>query len=140
MVDEYQFYESRAHGADLILLIVAALSKSQLKDFYDLSTELGMASLIEVHTLQELEDAMDIEPRIIGVNSRDLKTLDVRRETFSEILPEIPSSLIRIAESGISDRSDVEFAKRYGADAILVGEALVRADDPKDAIRNLRGN
>ena len=69
MVDEYQFLEARAHGADIVLLIVAALSKSQLKDFYDLATELGMASLIEVHTQSELESAMDISPRIVGVNS-----------------------------------------------------------------------
>lgn len=77
MVDEYQFLEARAHGADIVLLIVAALSKSQLKDFYDLATELGMASLIEVHTQSELESAMDISPRIVGVNSRNLKTLEV---------------------------------------------------------------
>ena len=74
MVDEYQFLEARAHGADIVLLIVAALSKSQLKDFYDLATELGMASLVEVHTQSELESAMDISPRIVGVNSRNLKT------------------------------------------------------------------
>ena len=99
MVDEYQFLEARAHGADIVLLIVAALSKSQLKDFYDLATELGMASLIEVHTQSELESAMEISPRIVGVNSRNLKTLEVSASVFEELIPAIPSSVIRVAES-----------------------------------------
>jgi indole-3-glycerol phosphate synthase len=104
MVDEYQFLEARAAGADVVLLIVAALSKNQLKDYFDLATELGMASLIEVHTRQELEDALEIDPRIIGVNARNLKTLEIDLATFTELIPEIPSSIIRVAESGISTR------------------------------------
>jgi indole-3-glycerol phosphate synthase len=139
MVDEYQFYEARSYGSDAVLLIVAALSKSQLKDFFDLAGELGMAALIEVHTADELERAMEISPRIIGVNSRNLKTLDVSQEAFAQLLPEIPSEIIRVAESGISSRSDVEFAQRHGADAILVGEALVTSGDPKLAMRTLLG-
>ncbi|CAB4607822.1 unannotated protein [freshwater metagenome] len=139
MVDEYQFFEARAHGADIVLLIVAALSKSQLKDFYDLATELGMASLIEVHTAQELESAMDIEPRIIGVNSRNLKTLDVDSAAFADLIPQIPSDVIRIAESGIATRSDVEFAQKAGATAILVGESLVKSGDPISAMQELLG-
>jgi indole-3-glycerol phosphate synthase len=139
MVDEYQFYEARAHGADIVLLIVAALSKNQLKDFYDLATELGMASLIEVHTAQELESAMEIEPRIVGVNSRNLKTLEVDSKAFSELITQIPSDVIRVAESGISTRGDVEFAQKAGATAILVGEALVKSGDPISAMRELLG-
>jgi indole-3-glycerol phosphate synthase len=139
MVDEYQFFEARAHGADLVLLIVAALSQSQLKDFYDLSAELGMASLIEVHTEDELERAMQITPRIVGVNSRNLKTLEVDSQTFTNLIPRIPADLIRVAESGISTRSDVDLAQRAGATAILVGEALVRAGDPTLAMQELRG-
>ena len=139
MVDEYQFLEARAHGADIVLLIVAALSKHQLKDFYDLSTELGMASLIEIHTAQELESAMEIEPRIIGVNSRNLKTLDVDSSAFKELIPRIPHSVIRVAESGISSRADVEFAQSSGATAILVGEALVKSGNPISAMRELLG-
>lgn len=139
MVDEYQFYEARAHGADLILLIVAALSKSQLADYFALATELGMKSLIEVHTNQELEDAMAIQPEIIGVNSRNLKTLEVDHAAFTELIPRIPSELIRVAESGISSRSDVERAQDAGANVILVGEALVKAGDPINGMAALLG-
>jgi indole-3-glycerol phosphate synthase len=139
MVDEYQFYEARAHGADLVLLIVAALSKSQLKDFFDIATELKMAALIEVHTADELERALEISPRIVGVNSRNLKTLEVDPKAFADLIPQIPAELIRVAESGISTRSDVEFAQNSGAKAILVGEALVTSGDPDLAMRTLLG-
>ena len=139
MVDEYQFFEARAHGADMVLLIVAALAKSQLRDFYDLATELGMAALIEVHTADELERAMEITPRIVGVNSRNLKTLEVNPAAFAELIPRIPNEVIRVAESGISRRADVEFAQSHGADVILVGEALVTSPDATLAMRSLLG-
>jgi indole-3-glycerol phosphate synthase len=139
MVDEYQFYEARAAGADVILLIVAALSKNQLRDYYDLATELGMAALVEVHTHQEVEDALEINPRIIGVNARNLKTLEIDLAAFTELIPEIPSTVIRVAESGISERSEVEIAQAAGARAILVGETLVRSGDPKAKIDALLG-
>lgn len=139
MVDEYQFYEARAHGADVVLLIVAALSKNQLDDFLHLSRELGMRALIEVHTHFELESALDISSEIIGVNSRNLKTLDVDTQVFSQLIPQIPKHIARVAESGISTRSDVEFAHENGATAILVGEALVRSADPKVAMEQLLG-
>lgn len=139
MVDEYQFYEARAYGADIVLLIVAALSARQLNDYFEMASELGMASLIEVHTHDELERAMDISPRIIGINSRNLKTLEVDQSAFAQLLPEIPTEIIKVAESGISARAEVELARSYGADAILVGEALVRAGDPISALRTLRG-
>ena len=140
MVDEYQFLEARAHGADLVLLIVAALSKNQLDDYYQLAKELGMSSLIEVHTHDELERALEISPEIIGVNSRNLKTLDVDSAAFAQLIPRIPTSMVRVAESGISSRSDVEFAQEHGATAILVGETLVRSADPELAMRELRGH
>jgi indole-3-glycerol phosphate synthase len=139
MVDEYQFLEARAAGADVVLLIVAALSKNQLKDYYDLATELGMAVLVETHTEQEIEDAMEIEPRIIGVNARNLKTLEIDLAAFTRLIPMIPESIIRIAESGISQRAEVEIAAGAGADAILVGETLVRSGDPRVAINQLLG-
>jgi indole-3-glycerol phosphate synthase len=139
MVDEYQFYEARAHGADVILLIVAALSKNQLDDYFHLSKELGMRALIEVHTPGELESALEISPEIVGVNSRNLKTLDVDAQAFAELLPQIPNSIARVAESGISTRSDVEFAHDHGATAILVGEALVRSGNPNVAMAQLLG-
>lgn len=139
MVDEYQFLEARAAGADVVLLIVAALSKNQLKDYYDLATELGMAVLVETHTHQEIEDAMAIEPRIIGVNARNLKTLDIDLGAFTSLIPEIPSGIIRVAESGISQRAEVEIAQSAGANAILVGETLVKSGDPRAAIDQLLG-
>ena len=139
MVDEYQFYEARAHGADVILLIVAALSKNQLDDYFHLSKELGMRALIEVHTPGELESALEISPEIVGINSRNLKTLDVDAQAFAELLPQIPNSIASVAESGISTRSDVEFAHEHGATAILVGEALVRSGNPNVAMAQLLG-
>jgi indole-3-glycerol phosphate synthase len=139
MVDEYQFYEARAHGADLVLLIVAGLSKSQLRDYYDLAAELGMNSLIEVHTNDELESAMEIDPKIVGVNSRNLKTLEVDSAVFKELIPRIPIDLTKVAESGISTRSDVLFAQEAGANVILVGEALVKAGDPIKSMSELLG-
>ena len=139
MIDEYQFYEARAHGADVVLLIVAALSKNQLDDYFQLAKELGMRSLIEVHTHDELERALEISPDIIGVNSRNLKTLDVDARAFSELIPQIPSTIARVAESGISTREEVVFAHDCGATAILVGEALVRSGTPSVAIDQLLG-
>jgi indole-3-glycerol phosphate synthase len=139
MVDEYQFFEARAAGADVVLLIVAALSKNQLKDYYDLATELGMAVLVETHTEQEIEDAMVINPRIIGVNARNLKTLEIDVAAFSRLIPMIPAEVIRVAESGISQRSEVEIAHNAGAQAILVGETLVKSGVPRQAIDQLLG-
>ena len=139
MVDEYQFYEARAHGADVILLIVAALSKNQLDDYFHLSKELGMRALIEVHTPGELESALEMSPEIVGVNSRNLKTLDVDAQAFAQLIPQIPSTIARVAESGISTRADVEFAQEHGATAILVGEALVRSGNSNVAMAQLLG-
>lgn len=139
MIDEYQLFESRAHGADVVLLIVAALSQSQLRDYSQLAIELGMRTIVEVHTNSELERALDISPQIIGVNSRDLKTLNVDAKAFAELIPRIPSSIARVAESGISTRRDVEFAQKFGATAVLVGEALVKALEPMSAMRELLG-
>ncbi len=139
MVDEYQFLEARAAGADMVLLIVAALSKNQLKDYYDLATELGMAVLVETHTRQEIEDALEISPRIVGVNARNLKTLEIDLSAFSTLIPEIPDSIIRIAESGISERAEVQIAQEAGAQAILVGETLVKSGSAGEAINRLLG-
>jgi indole-3-glycerol phosphate synthase len=137
MVDEYQFYEARAHGADIILLIVAALSKNQLHDFADLTKSLGMHALIEVHTEDELIRALEISPSIVGVNSRNLKTLEVDPQVFSSLIPQIPENIIRVAESGISSADDVGFAKKCGANAVLVGETLVKGSDVALTMRTL---
>ncbi len=139
MVDEYQFFEARAHGSDLVLLIVAALSKTQLAEFLALTHELGMKALVEVHTEGELQTALEISAQIIGVNSRNLKTLEVDSKSFSDLLPKIPNEIVKVAESGISSREDVEFAQIHGADAVLIGEALVRGSDPGATLRALMG-
>ncbi len=136
MVSEYLIRESRAFGADLVLLIVAALSESELRDFHALATELGMDVLVEIHDELELERALRISPKILGVNSRNLKTLDVDSSSFDRLLPLIPGSIIKVAESGISNLNDIRRARKAGADAVLVGEALVRSPDPGYTIRS----
>jgi len=134
IVNEYLVKETRAFGADLMLLIVAALDDVQLRDFYMLAYELGMRVLVEVHDRDELERALAINPEIIGVNARNLKTLDIDLDNFSALIPSIPSHIYRIAESGISSLDDVKLAKSVGANAILVGETLVKSGDPASTI------
>ena len=126
--------ESRAYGADLLLLIVAALDNAQLQDFYTLAQELGMKVLVEVHNLEELERAMRISPEIIGVNARNLKTLEIDLNNFGSLLPRIPTEIYRVAESGIATIDDVKLAMQSGANAILVGETLVKSGDPAATI------
>ena len=137
IVTEFQVFESRLLGADLMLLIVAGLSKSQLTDFYQLATELGMDVLVEVHDLNEAEIALDIGSKIIGVNCRNLKTLEVDDKNFELILPQLPDTVLKIAESGISTRSQVAAVEALGADAVLVGETLVKAGNPIHTINEL---
>lgn len=139
IVTEFQVYETRALGADLLLLIVAALNDAQLKDYYSIATDLGMNVLIEVHDKVEIERALKISPRIIGVNARNLKTLEINENAFNDLLPVIPGEILRVAESGISTREQVREAEARGAKAILVGETLVRAGDPAHAISTLLG-
>jgi indole-3-glycerol phosphate synthase len=139
IVTEYQVIESRVLGADLLLLIVAGLSQSQYCDFHQMANELGMDVLVEIHNEEELERALEANPSIVGVNSRNLKTLDVDPRAFDQLLPMIPSDIIKVAESGISERSEVAHVEELGADAILVGETLVRAGDPIAAISRLLG-
>jgi indole-3-glycerol phosphate synthase len=137
IVTEFQVYESRILGSDLLLLIIAGLSKSQLIDFYQLATELGMSVLVEVHTISEAEVALDIGAKIIGVNCRNLKTLELDKNAFELILPKLPDSVVKIAESGISTRSEVEAVAELGANAILVGETLVKSGNPVHTIKDL---
>jgi len=137
IVTEFQVFESRLLGADLMLLIVAGLSKSQLTDFYQLATELGMDVLVEVHDLNEAEIALDIGSKIIGVNCRNLKTLEVDDKNFELILPQLPDTVLKVAESGISTRSQVAAVEALGADAVLVGETLVKAGNPIHTINEL---
>ena len=137
IVTEFQVYESRLIGSDLILLIVAGLSNSQLKDYYQLATELGMDVLVEVHDEDEAAKAIEINAQIIGVNSRNLKTLEVSDANFELIFPHLPENVIKVAESGISTRDQVAAVERLGANAILVGETLVKSLNPESAIKEL---
>ncbi len=137
IVTEFQVYESRILGSDLLLLIIAGLSKSQLIDFYQLATELGMSVLVEVHTISEAEVALDIGAKIIGVNCRNLKTLELDKNVFGLILPKLPNSVVKIAESGISTRTEVEAVAELGANAVLVGETLVKSGNPVHTIKDL---
>ncbi len=138
IVNEYLVKESRAYGADLILLIVAALGDDELKQLYQLVKSLGMEALIEIHNQEELERALAIGPKIIGVNARNLKTLEIDQSNFAKLLPLIPSGIVRIAESGMSEPRDGQSALIAGADAILVGEALVSPGRPGTRFRARR--
>ena len=133
-LDEYQIWEARAHGADLILLIVAALSDAQLREFSALSAELGMNVLVETHTEEEIERATAANARIIGVNVRNLKTLDVDRSLFASLAGRIPAGALVVAESGVRDVDDVTHYAASGATAVLVGEALVSHSTPRERI------
>ena len=137
IVTEYQVYESRILGADLMLLIVAGLSKSELIDFYQLATELGMDVLVEVHDLNEAEIAVNIGSKIIGVNCRNLKTLEINSRSFELILPQLPASVLKVAESGISNREQVIAVQDLGAKAVLIGETLVKTGNPVHTIKEL---
>lgn len=137
-VDEYQIYEARAHGADLILLIVAALDDDTLRRFLDLTHELGMNALVETHTPEEIERAVAVGARIVGVNVRNLKTLDVDNANFSKLAPLLPEDAIIVAESGVASPQDVADYASHGAKAVLVGEALVKSGTPTETLRNFR--
>jgi indole-3-glycerol phosphate synthase len=137
VVASYQVWEARAHGADVVLLIVAALEQPALVSLVERVHSLGMTALVEVHDTEEVARAVDAGARVVGVNCRDLRTLEVDRKTFAEVCPSIPSGIFRIAESGVRGPHDVlEFA-RAGAHAVLVGESLVTGKNPRSAVADL---
>lgn len=127
--DPYQVYESRAYGADALLLIVAILSQEQLKELLSLSHSLELRCLVEVHNEDEVERALLSEAKIIGINNRDLNTFTIDLDTTHRLRPLIPSSKTVVSESGIKSRGDVEKLKGWGVNAILVGETLITASD-----------
>lgn len=135
VVDSYQVTEARAHGADLVLLIVAALDDAQLRDLRDEVIGLGMTPLVEVHTPEECERALALGAELVGVNNRNLKTLEVDLAQFGRLAPMLGDGVVRVAESGIFTPHDAALVHSQGADVILVGEALVRDGDPTAAIR-----
>jgi indole-3-glycerol phosphate synthase len=137
MVTSYQLWEARAHGADVVLLIVAALPQEALVSLHERAVSLGMTVLVEVHDEAELERAVDAGARVIGVNARDLRTLEVDRSTFARLAPRIPAGIVRVAESGVRGPHDVLEYARSGADAVLVGESLVTGGAPRQAVADL---
>ena len=137
--DLYQIYESRAYGADALLLIVAILSREQLKELVSLSHSLGLRCLIEVHNEGEVESAVLSEAEIIGVNNRDLNTFTVDITTTRRLRPLISQERIVVSESGIKSKRDIEKLRKWGVDAVLVGEALVTAGDVMAKIKELIG-
>jgi indole-3-glycerol phosphate synthase len=137
IVRPYQIHEARAHGADMLLLIVAALDQPVLVSMLDRTESLGMTAMVEVHTEEEADRALQAGASVIGVNARDLKTLEVDRDCFARIAPGLPSDVIRIAESGIRGTADLLAYAGAGADAVLVGEGLVTSGDPRGAVADL---
>ncbi|MBL8395612.1 MAG: indole-3-glycerol phosphate synthase TrpC [Candidatus Accumulibacter sp.] len=137
IVDAYQVHEARAIGADAILLIVAALSLSAMRDFAAIADGLGMAVLVEVHDRQELDLALQLATPLVGINNRNLRSFEVSLQTTLDLLPYIPADRIVITESGILDGADVQLMREHGVNAFLVGEAFMRAVEPGEALAEL---
>jgi indole-3-glycerol phosphate synthase len=137
MVDAWQIYESRAIGADAILLIAAVLDDAQMLDFEAIALGLGMAVLVEVHDAAELERALKLKTPLVGVNNRNLRNFEVSIQTTIDLLPKLPSDRLLVTESGIATRTDVATLRAAGIHAFLVGETFMRADEPGDALAEL---
>lgn len=138
-VDEYMIYEARLLGASAVLLICAILDDSQLRDYRQLCDALGLSALVEAHDEWEIDRALGAGARIIGVNNRDLKNFNVDTLNSRRLRSRVPAGVLFVSESGIRDASDVQAARLMGADAVLVGEALMRASDKRAKLRQLRG-
>lgn len=137
VVTAYQLWEARAYGADIVLLIVAALEQEALVSLIERAESLGLTPLVEVHDEEEAERAVDAGAKIIGVNARNLRTLEVDRGNFERVAPEIPDHIVRVAESGVRGPHDLIAYANEGADAVLVGESLVTGKNPRAAVADL---
>ncbi|MEV0395716.1 indole-3-glycerol phosphate synthase TrpC [Polymorphospora rubra] len=137
VISSYQVHEARANGADLVLLMVSALEQNVLVGLLERIESLGMTALVEVHTEEEADRALEAGAQVIGVNARDLRTLEVDRSVFERIAPGLPSSVVKIAESGVRGPHDLIRYASAGADAVLVGEGLVTKKSPRDAVAEL---
>lgn len=139
MIEEYQFYEAKVIGADAVLLITAILDDVQMKDFYQLARALDLDVLVETHDEEEIERAMKINPRIIGVNNRNLKDFTIALENTRRLRPYIPKDKVFIAESGIMNDDDVRFLHEVGVDGFLIGRAFMEADNPRELAKHWKG-
>ncbi|HEX5494503.1 MAG TPA: indole-3-glycerol phosphate synthase TrpC [Mycobacteriales bacterium] len=137
MISSYQVHEARAHGADMVLLIVAALEQNVLVGLLERVESLGMTALVEVHTEEEADRALEAGAKVIGVNARNLVTLEVDRTTFERIAPGLPTDVVKIAESGVRGPHDLISYAAAGADGVLVGEGLVTHTSPRHAVAEL---
>lgn len=137
IVTSYQLWEARAAGADLVLLIVAALEQQQLVSLVERAGSMGLTPLVEIHDEEEGRRAVDAGAQLVGVNARNLKTLQVDRDTFARVAPTLPDSVVRVAESGVRGPHDLLAYAAAGADAVLVGESLVTGGNPRAAVHAL---
>jgi indole-3-glycerol phosphate synthase len=137
MIDVYQIYEARAMGADAILLIAACLDDAQMADMEAVARSLDMAVLVEVHDRAELERALKLKTRLVGINNRNLKTFEVSLQTTLDMLPDVPADRLLVTESGIQTPDDVRRMREAKVHAFLVGEAFMRADEPGEALAKL---
>jgi indole-3-glycerol phosphate synthase len=137
IVSSYQLWEAREAGADLVLLIVAALEQPALVSLVERAESLGLTPLVEVHDVDEVARAVDAGARVIGVNARNLKTLKVDSDTFARVTPAVPSGILQVAESGVRSAADVVAYAHQGAHAVLVGEALVTGEDPQSTVAEM---
>ncbi len=137
IVSSYQLWEARAYGADLVLLIVAALEQNALVSLAERALSIGLVPLVEVHTADELDRAIDAGATVLGINARNLATLEVDRTVFARLAPRVPAGVIKVAESGVRGPHDLLAYAASGADAVLVGESLVTGKDPKTAVADL---
>ncbi|HVD01359.1 MAG TPA: indole-3-glycerol phosphate synthase TrpC [Candidatus Dormibacteraeota bacterium] len=137
VTDPYQVFEARAYGADAVLLIVAAMERTLLVELLALVRRLGMTALVEIHTTGELAVAAEIGADVIGINHRNLKTMTVDTGLTARLRPRVPSGTVLVAESGIREAADARRMRAVGADAVLVGESLLRAEDPRELIREM---
>ncbi len=136
MIEEYQFYEAKAVGADAVLLITAILDDVQMHDFYQLARELELDVLVETHDEQEIERAMKVTPRIIGVNNRNLKDFSITLEHTKRLRKYIPEDKVMVAESGIMGDADVRFLRECGVDAFLIGRAFMESENPRELAKH----
>jgi indole-3-glycerol phosphate synthase len=137
--DPYQVYEAYAFGADALLLVAALLPHQSLADMLGLTQELGMVALMEVHSKEEMERVLPLQPRVVGINNRDLRDFSVDLNTFGRLRSLLPDDVVAVAESGVHSAEDVRRLAEMGADAVLVGEALVTAQDPAAKVQELVG-
>ncbi len=140
VVDPYQLIEAAVFGADAVLLIVAALEPNQLAELYDEAQSLDLDSLVEVHDEDDLEVALELDADVIGINNRNLRDMGVDLTTTDELITDVPAGKTVVAESGYSSRDQIDELERIGVDAVLIGEALMRAGDPEQAVRDLAGD